>query len=68
MKVPHHNALGESRADTLLEDIVDLAPDKNVKLGFQAHFPQLETKLHVRGNSKDSIEKNFLDVNIKSKS
>ena len=62
LKTFHSYGIGESRADTLLEDIVDLAPDKNVKLGFQAHFPQLETKLHVRGNSKNSIEKNLAPV------
>jgi nicotinamide-nucleotide amidase len=62
LKTFHSYGIGESRADSLLEDIVSLAPDDNVKLGFQAHFPQLETKLHIRAKSEESILKNLLPV------
>jgi nicotinamide-nucleotide amidase len=45
----HVFGLGESHADSLLEGIEALAPAAGVKLGFQTHYPQLETKLSVRG-------------------
>ena len=32
-----------------------LAPDGSVKLGFRAHYPQLETKFTVRGRDMDDI-------------
>ena len=32
-------------------------PDGGVKLGFRAHYPQLETKLTVRGTDRDDIRK-----------
>lgn len=51
----HSYGIGESRADTLLADVVDLAPDGAVKLGFQAHYPQLETKLAARGASEAEV-------------
>lgn len=44
----HSFGLGESRVDDRLTGVEALAPDAAVKLGFQAHFPQLETKLMVR--------------------
>lgn len=44
----HSFGIGESRADELLAGIEALAPPGSVKLGFQAHYPQLETKLVVR--------------------
>ncbi len=62
LKTFHSYGIGESRADSLLKDVVELAPDKNVKLGFQAHFPQLETKLFIRASSADEIEKNLIPV------
>lgn len=43
----HSFGLGESRVDNLLSGVEDLAPPGVVKLGFQAHYPQLETKLAV---------------------
>lgn len=58
----HSYGIGESRADTLLADVVDLAPDGSVKLGFQAHYPQLETKLAVRGASEADIARNLEPV------
>ena len=49
----HSFGIGESRADQLLADIPGLAGDGQargeIKLGFQAHYPQLETKLAARG-------------------
>ncbi|MEL0231587.1 MAG: CinA family nicotinamide mononucleotide deamidase-related protein [Hyphomicrobiales bacterium] len=62
LKTFHSYGIGESRADSLLKDVVELAPNKNVKLGFQAHFPQLETKLFIRASSADEIEKNLIPV------
>ena len=62
LKTFHSYGIGESRADTLLKDVVDLSPDKIVKLGFQAHFPQLETKLSIKGKSLSQIEKNLKPV------
>lgn len=50
MKRFHTYGLGESHGDALLNDVTDLVPETEVKLGFQAHFPQLETKLIVYGN------------------
>ncbi|MBS0520298.1 MAG: CinA family nicotinamide mononucleotide deamidase-related protein [Proteobacteria bacterium] len=45
----HSFGIGESRADEMLAGIPGLAIDGEVKLGFQAHYPQLETKLAARG-------------------
>jgi len=41
----HSFGIGESRADEMLQGIPGVAPDGGVKLGFQSHYPQLETKL-----------------------
>ncbi len=43
----HSYGLGESHVDALLAGVEALVP--GVKLGFRAHYPQLETKLTVRG-------------------
>ena len=51
----HSYGIGESHADALLEGIEALAPDGSVKLGFRAHYPQLETKLTVRGASPEEV-------------
>ena len=45
----HSYGLGESHVDALLKGVEDLVLDGTVKLGFRAHYPQLETKLTVRG-------------------
>lgn len=50
----HSFGLGESRVDDRLNGVEALAPDAAVKLGFQAHFPQLETKLMVRAADLDT--------------
>lgn len=53
----HSYGLGESHVDALLAGIEELAPDGSVKLGFRAHYPQLETKLTVRGADMADIER-----------
>jgi nicotinamide-nucleotide amidase len=51
----HSYGLGESHVDSLLQGVEDLVPDGSVKLGFRAHYPQLETKLTVRGRDMDEV-------------
>jgi nicotinamide-nucleotide amidase len=51
----HSYGLGESHVDSLLTGVEDLVPDGSVKLGFRAHYPQLETKLTVRGRDMDDV-------------
>ena len=51
----HSYGIGESHADALLTGIEDLVLDGSVKLGFRAHYPQLETKLTVRGADMDDV-------------
>src|SRR6185295_12497328 len=53
----HSYGIGESHADTLLSGIEELAPDGSVKLGFRAHYPQLETKLTARGADMADVRK-----------
>jgi len=51
----HSYGLGESHVDAMLAGVEDLVTDGSVKLGFRAHYPQLETKLTVRGRDMDDI-------------
>ena len=51
----HSYGLGESHVDSLLTGVEELVPDGSVKLGFRAHYPQLETKLTVRGTDMDDV-------------
>src|SRR4029434_866737 len=51
----HSYGLGESHVDAMLKGVEDLVPDGNVKLGFRAHSPQLETKLTVRGTDMHDV-------------
>jgi nicotinamide-nucleotide amidase len=51
----HSFGIGESRADESLKGIDALLPD-SIKLGFQTHFPQLETKLAAVGNSEAELD------------
>ncbi len=37
-------------------------PDGSVKLGFRAHYPQLETKLTVRGTDMDDVRRKLAPV------
>ncbi len=58
----HSYGIGESHADAMLADVETLVPDGSVKLGFRAHYPQLETKLTVRGKDMDDIQKKLAPV------
>jgi nicotinamide-nucleotide amidase len=58
----HSYGIGESHADTLLAGVEALAPDGSVKLGFRAHYPQLETKLTARGSDTDDIRTKLAPV------
>lgn len=51
----HTYGLGESHIDQILTGVEDLDPTGGVKLGFRAHYPQIETKLTVRGRDADDI-------------
>ena len=51
----HSYGLGESHVDQLLTGVEELVPDGSVKLGFRTHYPQIETKLTVRGADMDDI-------------
>jgi nicotinamide-nucleotide amidase len=50
----HTFGIGESRADNMLADM-SAFQNGAIKLGFQAHYPQLETKLAVRGESEAGV-------------
>ena len=58
----HSYGLGESHVDQLLTGVEELAADGSVKLGFRAHYPQLETKLTVRGKDMDDVRKKLEPV------
>jgi nicotinamide-nucleotide amidase len=58
----HSYGLGESHVDTLLAGVEDLVPDGSVKLGFRTHYPQIETKLTVRGADMDDIQRKLAPV------
>jgi nicotinamide-nucleotide amidase len=51
----HSYGLGESHVDAMLAGVEEIVSDGSVKLGFRAHYPQLETKLTVRGRDMDDI-------------
>ena len=58
----HSYGLGESHVDSLLEGLEAMVPDGSVKLGFRAHYPQLETKLTARGRDLDEIRRKLEPV------
>jgi nicotinamide-nucleotide amidase len=58
----HSYGLGESHVDSLLTGVEALVPDGSVKLGFRAHYPQLETKLTARGRDVDEIRRKLEPV------
>jgi nicotinamide-nucleotide amidase len=58
----HSFGIGESRADELLAGIPGLAIDGDIKLGFQAHYPQLETKLAARGADEADLVRRLAPV------
>ena len=51
----HSYGLGESHVDQLLTGVEQLVADGSLKLGFRAHYPQIETKVTVRGADTDAI-------------
>jgi nicotinamide-nucleotide amidase len=58
----HSYGLGESHVDALLTGVEALVPDGSVKLGFRAHYPQLETKLTARGRDMADIRAKLVPV------
>src|SRR5437899_9443064 len=58
----HSYGLGESHVDQLLTGVETLVPDGSVKLGFRAHYPQLETKLTVRGRDMDDVRRKLAPI------
>jgi nicotinamide-nucleotide amidase len=58
----HSYGIGESHADQLLTGVEELDPEGGVKLGFRAHYPQLETKLTVRGRDMDDVNRKLAPV------
>src|SRR5277367_2687157 len=58
----HSYGLGESHVDQLLAGVEDLVPDHSVKLGFRTHYPQIETKLTVRGLDQQDIDRKLAPV------
>jgi nicotinamide-nucleotide amidase len=60
----HSYGIGESHADALLHGIEELMADGSVKLGFRAHYPQLETKLTVRGADMNDVRSKLEPVQV----
>jgi len=58
----HSYGLGESHVDALLTGVGDLVADGSVKLGFRAHYPQLETKLTIRGTDMADVRAKLAPV------
>ena len=58
----HSYGLGKSHVDQLLTGVEALDPDGGVKLGFRAHYPQLEMKLTVRGTDMDDVSRKLAPV------
>jgi nicotinamide-nucleotide amidase len=58
----HSYGLGESHVDSLLAGVETLDPSGGVKLGFRAHYPQLETKLTVRGSDMDDVRRRLAPI------
>ena len=58
----HSYGLGESHVDTLLAGVEDFVPDGSVKLGFRSHYPQIETKVTVRGADQDDIRRKLAPI------
>jgi nicotinamide-nucleotide amidase len=58
----HSYGLGESHVDALLQGVEELVPDGSAKLGFRAHYPQIETKVTFRGADEGDIDKKLAPV------
>jgi nicotinamide-nucleotide amidase len=63
----HSYGIGESLADQLLTGGEALDPEGGVKLGFRAHYPQLETKLTVRGKDMDDVGRKLAPITAEVK-
>jgi nicotinamide-nucleotide amidase len=62
LKRYHCYGLGESHVDALLAGIEDLAPGGGVKMGFRAHYPQIEAKITVRGADMEEVRRKLAPV------
>lgn len=58
----HSYGLGESHVDQLLAGVEALDPEGGIKLGFRAHYPQIETKLTLRGADMDEVNRKLAPV------
>src|SRR5580693_3991409 len=58
----HSYGLGESHVDEMLKGVEEMVPDGSAKLGFRAHYPQIETKLTVRGADMAEIDAKLAPV------
>ncbi|MGH7093330.1 MAG: CinA family nicotinamide mononucleotide deamidase-related protein [Stellaceae bacterium] len=58
----HSYGLGESHVDALLDGVEALVPDGSAKLGFSAHYPQIETSVTVRGANYEDIAGKLVPV------
>jgi nicotinamide-nucleotide amidase len=58
----HSYGLGESHVDALLAGVEEMAPAGSLKLGFRSHYPQIETKLTVRGADEADIDRKLAPV------
>lgn len=63
----HSYGLGESHVDQLLAGVEALDPSGGVKLGFRAHYPQLETKLTIRGTDMDDVRRRLAPIEAEIK-
>ena len=63
----HSFGIGESRADEMLAGIEEMALGGGVKLGFQAHYPQLETKLAIRGADEEDVQRKLAPVEAETR-
>lgn len=58
----HSFGLGESRVDDMLTGVETMAIGGEVKLGFQAHYPELETKIFARGTDAEELKRRMAPV------
>jgi len=58
----HTFGIGEARADRILDGVEALVGDGSVKLGFQSHYPQLEIKLTLHGDSQTGLDQKIAPV------
>jgi nicotinamide-nucleotide amidase len=58
----HIYGLGESHVDSLLAGLEDGVADGGLKLGFRAHYPQIEVKLTLRGRDMEDVRRKLAPV------